>query len=53
VEEIWDSIMAAPEQVPLTEAQRTELDARLAKYEADPTAGASWEAVKVRVWGQP
>jgi putative addiction module component (TIGR02574 family) len=30
VEEIWDSIVATPEQVPLTEAQIAELDERLA-----------------------
>jgi putative addiction module component (TIGR02574 family) len=53
VEEIWDSIVATPEQVPLTETQRAELDERLAKYEADPEAGATWEEVKVRLWGQP
>ena len=52
VEEIWDSIMEVPEQVPLAEAQKTELDARLAKYEADPHAGAPWEEVKARLWGQ-
>jgi len=51
VEEIWDSIRASPELVPLTEAQRTELDERLAKYEADPKVGATWDEVKARLWG--
>ena len=36
VEEIWDSIAASPEQVPLTEVEATELDRRLVAYEADP-----------------
>ncbi len=51
VEEIWDSIIASQELVPLTEAQRTELDERLAKYEADPMVGATWDEVKARLWG--
>ncbi len=51
VEEIWDSIRASPELVPLTEAQRTELDERLAKHEADPKVGATWDEVKARLWG--
>ena len=49
VEEIWDSVVATPDQVPLTEAQTTELDERLTRYEADPEAGASWEEVKDRL----
>ena len=53
VEEIWDSIAATPEQVPLTKAQATELDRRLAAYEAEPHAGSTWDEVKVRLWGQP
>ncbi len=36
MEEIWDSIAASPEHVPLTEVEATELDRRLAAYEADP-----------------
>jgi putative addiction module component (TIGR02574 family) len=51
VEEIWDSIMDAPEEVPLTEAQKIELDERLTKYEIDPHSGAAWEEVKARLWG--
>lgn len=46
VEELWDSIAADNEPIPLTEAQRAELDRRLAEVEADPTAGASWEQVR-------
>ena len=53
VEEIWDSIAATPDEVPLSDAQRVELDRRLAAYEADPQAGSNWEEVKARLWGQP
>jgi putative addiction module component (TIGR02574 family) len=52
VEEIWDSIAASPEEVPLSDAQKEELDRRLAAYQANPQAGSSWEEVKTRVWGQ-
>jgi putative addiction module component (TIGR02574 family) len=53
VEEIWDSIVAEGEEVPLTEAQRQDLQQRLARYEANPKAGATWEEVKARLRGQP
>jgi putative addiction module component (TIGR02574 family) len=49
-EEIWDSMAASPEDVlPLTEAQRQDLQARLADYRADPKAGSTWEEVKARL----
>lgn len=43
VEELWDSIAAA---TPLTDAQRAELDRRLADHEAYPDDVVSWEEVK-------
>ncbi len=43
VEDIWDSITLAPEQVVLSEAQRRELDRRLERYRRDPEAGVSWQ----------
>jgi len=48
-EDIWDSIAANPESLPLTEAQKLELDRRLAAYEADPSRTESWEAVRSRL----
>lgn len=36
VEEIWDSIAEDSAAVPLTDAQRAELDLRLAEHEANP-----------------
>ena len=53
LEEIWDSIAANPEDLPLTEVQKAELDRRLAACEADPEAGSNWEDVKTRLWHQP
>ncbi len=46
VEQIWDDIAAEPDASEVTQAQRDELDRRLAAYEADPTAGSSWQEVK-------
>lgn len=39
VEDLWDSIAADQRSVPLTDAQRTELDRRLDAYEADGDRG--------------
>lgn len=46
VEELWDSIAADSAAVPLTAAQREELDRRLADHEANPDDGMSWEQIK-------
>ena len=53
VEEIWDSIAAEPEEIPLTDAQKRDLQRRLGAYEANPKQGASWEEVKARLRGKP
>lgn len=45
---LWDSI-AEPElqdQLPLTEAQKAELDRRLAEHDRDPSRGIPWEEVQ-------
>jgi putative addiction module component (TIGR02574 family) len=47
-EEIWDSVAADIEKAPLTEAQRRELDRRLADSLARPDAVVPWEEVKAR-----
>jgi putative addiction module component (TIGR02574 family) len=40
VEDLWDSIVAVPESIQLTEAQRQELDRRLDAYhQTKPTYG--------------
>jgi putative addiction module component (TIGR02574 family) len=46
VQQIWDSIAAEAEQAPLTEAQKQEVDRRLAAHEADPQAAIPWEQVE-------
>jgi putative addiction module component (TIGR02574 family) len=49
VEDLWDSIAAVPEGVPLTESQKEELDRRLDAYHKNPDAGSPWELVKERI----
>lgn len=46
VEEIWDSIAADSAVVPLTEAQRAELQKRIEDDDAHPDDLTSWEQVK-------
>lgn len=48
-QEIWDSIAALPDSIPLSQADREELDRRLAAYHADPRAGAPWAEVRERL----
>ncbi len=49
VEELWDSIAADSSAVPLTEAQRTELDRRIAEHEANPDDVVPWEEIKTSI----
>lgn len=44
---VWDSI--SPDVLPLTAAQREELDRRIAEFEADPDSGATLEEVFGRI----
>ena len=49
VEELWDNIAADSSAVPLTEAQRTELDRRIAEHEANPDDVVPWEEIKTSI----
>lgn len=46
VEEIWDSIAADSAAVPLTEAQRIELQKRIEEDDAHPDDAVPWEQIK-------
>ena len=46
VQDIWDSIAAFPEAIPLTDAQKEELDRRLQAYATNPNEGISWDELK-------
>jgi putative addiction module component (TIGR02574 family) len=50
-EEIWDSIPDEADVLALSEAQKEDLQRRLAAYEANPKAGSCWEEVKGRLSG--
>jgi putative addiction module component (TIGR02574 family) len=52
VEQIWDSIYEDQEQFELTEAQKVELDRRLAAHAAAPNRGVSWQEVKTKLLDQ-
>ena len=49
---LWESIVDSQESYPLSEAERAELDRRLAAYDRDPDAGSSWEEVERRITSQ-
>ncbi len=46
VEDIWDSIAESPESLPVTEAQKRELDRRWKDHQADPSAGRAWGEIR-------
>ncbi len=48
-EDIWDSIAAFPEAVPLTNEQKQELDRRLQAYAQNPSEGISWGELKEKM----
>lgn len=49
VEELWDSIAADGTALPLTDAQRAELDRRIAADENDPNDVVSWDEVHASI----
>ena len=50
-EQIWDNIVEDEQQFQLTEAQKAELDRRLAAHRASPDNSSPWESVKKRLLG--
>ena len=49
VEDIWDSIVELPDEVPLTDEQKVELDRRLDAYHLNPDEGSPWGMVRERI----
>lgn len=49
VEELWDSIAAAPEEVPVPDWQKEELDRRKAEYLKHPESAVPWPEAKERI----
>ena len=52
VQDLWDEIARAPQDVELTPAQREEAERRLRKHESDPGEYSSWEEIKHRLEGE-
>jgi putative addiction module component (TIGR02574 family) len=48
-EDLWDSILEQPDKLPLTDAQKQELDRRLERCQQDSMMGSIWEEVKQRL----
>jgi len=56
LDELWESLSRTPEAIPLTEAQRAELDRRLNELESEGAVGIPWNEVLGRIrsrskWG--
>ena len=49
VQEIWDSIAASQEEIPLTETQKQEFDRRIADLDANPNNILTWDEIKAQV----
>jgi len=52
LEQIWDSLAAAPESVPVTPAQRQELERRLDELDRVGPVGIPWDEVLLKIRGQ-
>jgi putative addiction module component (TIGR02574 family) len=56
VGDIWDSIAAeastSPDALPLSEAQKVELDRRIAEHDADPSRGVPMDESLARIRAQ-
>jgi len=49
LEELWESLATTPEAIPLTNAQREELDRRLDELDRDGQIGIPWDEVLHRI----
>ena len=49
VEQLWDSIAADPDSIPLTDAQARLIDERLESHRRDPKSGIAWDDLKAEL----
>ncbi|MBI4461189.1 MAG: addiction module protein [Acidobacteria bacterium] len=49
LDELWESLSATPEAIPLTNAQREELDRRLDELDREGPTGIPWDDVLRRI----
>jgi putative addiction module component (TIGR02574 family) len=52
LDELWESLSGTPKAIPLTEAQREELDRRLDGLEREGPVGIPWDEVLSRIRGR-
>lgn len=50
VEDLWDSIAAEQEHIPVPDGQKEELRRRLKEHEADPDSAIPWAEVRERLF---
>lgn len=48
-EDLWDSIAAKPDALPLTDTQRVEIERRLAEHDRDSESAIPWEEARGRL----
>ncbi len=53
ISELWESLCAVPEAVPITAAQRAELDRRLDELDRGDVGLVPWDEVKRRLTASP
>ena len=52
-EDLWDSVAAEPDKLePLSDAQRAEIERRLAEHVRNPSAATTWSEVRARLWSR-
>ncbi len=53
IEQLWDSLDAETDALPLANWQREEIDIRIDALESGATVGAPWDEVRRRITGKP
>ncbi len=48
-EDLWDSVVANPDALPLSDAQKDEVERRLAEHLQDPGSAIPWSEVRRRL----
>lgn len=49
VEDLWDDLSAQPDQVPIHDWQRQELDRRKSNLKSNPSSAVTWEEIQDRI----
>ena len=47
-EDLWESVLADPKSLSVTDEQKQVLDKRLEKHRQEPDTGSTWQSVKNR-----